>query len=120
MNKKIFNKDQTVFVDEAPLWQTTSQNKIDLKDNLARNKNLRPFYFLMAGVFLLFAVYIVLIFIPKKEEISVVFEPLPEKEVLEANPLQKRVRALQEDLKVADPTRQTLAFPNVNLKISFP
>jgi len=115
-----FTSNQTVFVDQAPLWQKASQNKIDLKSNLTRNKNLKPFYFLMAGVFLMFAFYIIVVYIPKREAQVAMPEPEPEEVVLEVGPLEKRVRALQDDLKAADPTRQTLAFPNINFKISFP
>lgn len=118
--KNIFNNDQTIFVDQAPLWQKASQNKIDLKSNLTKNKNLKPFYFLMSGIFLLFAFYIIVVYLPKREKKVVEPEPEPVQEVLEANPLKKRVKQLQNDLKDADPTRQTLAFPNINFRISFP
>jgi cell division protein FtsL len=116
----IFNQDQTIFVDQAPLWQKTSQEKIDLKKNLTKNKNLKPFYFLMASVFLIFAFYIIVVFLPKREERVVVVEPEIEEELLEAHPLEQRINSLKEDLKDADPTRQSLAFPNINFKISFP
>jgi hypothetical protein len=118
--KELFNKDQTIFVDQAPLWQKASQKKMGLKENLTKNKNLKPFYFLMAGVFLFFALYIILVFIPKRERQTEPVQIEVEEELLEAHPLEQRIESLQEDLKAADPTRQTLAFPNVNLKISFP
>jgi hypothetical protein len=114
------HKDQTIFVDQAPLWQKESQKKLDLKANLTGNKNLRPFYFLIAGGFLIAALYIIGVLIFKRDRTVVVPEPVFEKEILEAGPLQIRVQQLQEDLKEADPTRQTLAFPNINLEISFP
>jgi cell division protein FtsL len=118
--KEIFNKDQTIFVDQAPLWQRASQKKMSLKDNLTKNRNLKPFYFLMAGVFLFFAVFIIITFMPKREKQVEVVKTETEEEPLKAHPLEQRIEFLQEDLKEADPTRQTLAFPNVNLKISFP
>jgi cell division protein FtsL len=118
--KDFLKNDQTIFVDQAPLWQKASQKKMGLKENLTRNRNLKPFYFLMAGVFLLFSLYIILFFIPKRNRQVKTLEPSVEEESLEAHPLEQRIEALQEDLKAADPTRQTLAFPNVNLKISFP
>jgi hypothetical protein len=118
--KDFLKNDQTIFVDQAPLWQRASQKKMGLKENLTRNRNLKPFYFLMAGVFLLFALYIILFFIPKRNNQAEIVEPSVEEELLEAHPLEQRIEVLQEDLKAADPTRQTLAFPNVNLKISFP
>jgi len=118
--RELFDRDQTVFVDQAPLWQKTSQKKMSLKENIRKNKNLKPFYFLMAGVFLFFALYIILVFIPKRETQPELAETEPEEVLLEAHPLEQRIEALQEDLRAADPTRQTLAFPNVNLKISFP
>ncbi|NLG06415.1 MAG: hypothetical protein GX559_01810 [Candidatus Pacebacteria bacterium] len=114
------NSDQTVFVDQAPLWRKTSQNKIDLKSNLTKNKNLKPFYFLMAGTFLLLAFYIIIFYLPKREKPVVVDDPEVVEEILEADPLEQRVDQLQKDLKNADPTRQTLAFPNINFKIRFP
>ena len=120
VRKYKYNQDQTIFVDQAPLWQKASEKKMGLKENLTRNKNLKPFYFLMAAVFLFFALYIILVFIPKRENQVKEVETVVEEEVLEAHPLEQRIKALEEDLKAADPTRQTLAFPNVNLKISFP
>lgn len=118
--KNLFNTDQTIFVDQAPLWQKASQNKIDLKSNLTKNKNLKPFYFMMAGIFLLFALYVIVVYLPKKEKEQAVVDPEPVIEILETDPLRKRVGELQNDLKLADPTRQTLAFPNINFKIRFP
>ncbi|MFA6814056.1 MAG: hypothetical protein GX943_01065 [Candidatus Pacebacteria bacterium] len=118
--KNLFDQDQTVFVDQAPLWQKASQDKIDLKSNLTRNKNLKPFYFLMAGIFLIFAFYIIIVFLPKREKRVVLVEPEVDEEILEAHPLEQRINFLKEDLKAADPTRQTLAFPNINFEISFP
>jgi len=120
VRKNIFNQDQTIFVDQAPLWQKASQNKINLKSNLTKNKNLKPFYFLMAGIFLIFAIFIIVVFLPKREQKAAEAEPVVKEEVLEAHPLEQRINLLKEDLKAADPTRQTLAFPNINFKISFP
>ncbi|HNV44867.1 hypothetical protein KBB59_03005 [Candidatus Woesebacteria bacterium] len=115
-----YNQDQTIFVDQAPLWQKASQDKIDLKKNLTGNKNLKPFYFMMAGVFLLFAFYIIVVFLPKREAQVISEEPQEQEEMLEADPLEQRIQSLKDDLRAADPTRQTLAFPNINFKISFP
>ncbi len=115
-----YNQDQTVFVDQAPLWQKASQEKINLKKNLTGNRNLKPFYFMMAGLFLLFAFYIIIVFLPKREKQIVSEEVEVQEEILEADPLEQRIQSLKDDLKAADPTRQTLAFPNINFKISFP
>jgi len=112
--------DQTSFVDQAPTWQQATEKKISLRENLQKNKNLRPFYILIAFLVLLF---LILLFVR--------LNPQPVKEVEEASnvqveeridldPLEERIQSLQRQLELAEPTRQDLPFPNVDLELSLP
>jgi len=117
--KEFFSSNQTSFIDQAPLWQKTTQKKLNLKQNLRKNKNLKPFYFLLAFIFFLCLIYVFLIFSKNTVDERQINPPQLTSEQLELDPLEKRINSLQEDLRLADPTRQSFPFPNVDLHLSF-
>lgn len=117
--KDLINSDQTSFVDQAPLWQQTTQNKLDLKNNLRRNRNLRPFYFLLAFLLLIFLVFLFILLTKRKVNPDQTSINFPIEAEITVAPLEERVNTLQAELELADPNRQSLPFPNVDLELSF-
>jgi len=117
--KDLINSDQTSFVDQAPLWQKTAQNKLDLKNNLRGNRNLRPFYLLLMILFMVFLLYFLLILTRNNTRPEQNLIDRSEQIDRKQTPLEKRVNDLKVELELADPNRQSLPFPNVDLELSF-
>lgn len=115
LNDEKLSLNQTHFREEIPLIEKRKEKMLSLSS--FKNKNLAPFY-ILAGLLFLF-LSILLFSLAKRISSS------PEEKVNEAfvvddkvDPLAQRVLELKASLKDADPTRQTLPFPQIDLKFS--
>jgi hypothetical protein len=107
--------NQTEFVEQAQFLEDRSTNLFRLKD-LKQNKNLWPFYILVLLFFIIVALFLVQVFSQKQPEDETVNYQI-EKD-LQLDPLNQRVYELRESLKDHDPTKQSLPFPEVDLKFN--
>lgn len=107
--------DQTEFLDQAQFLENSSSKFFHLED-LKKNKSLRPFYILSLLIVCLLAVVLFNIF--SKQQIADEVKNTEIEEDLSLDPLNQRVYELREDLKTHDPTKQSLPFPQVDLKFN--
>jgi len=107
--------NQTEFAEQAQFLEDRPTNFFHFKD-LKKNKNLRPFYLLALVFFILVALFLVQAFSQKPPEDEVINYRVAED--LQLDPLNQRVYELKENLKMHDPTKQSLPFPEVDLKFN--
>lgn len=106
--------DQTTFVEETEFLENQPKKLLNLKE-LRKNKGMLPFYLLLGFFFLIVAMMFARIFAPRTAAPEVV-KPTPTNKALD--PLTARVYELREDLKLHDPTKQSLPFPQVDLEFN--
>lgn len=100
-------EDSAVYTEEKPLEEPTEKPK----------KNKKLIVIAIAGIVLILISVIVLISSMRNKTVEVV-ETEPEAVVTkELGPLQKRIEDARELLDLADPSKQDLAFPPVNMGI---
>lgn len=106
---------QTEFVDQVQLLEADSAKSFSWRD-LKNNKNLRPFYVLIAVFFFVVFIFVLRLLMQTPPAQPKEFERT--EELVELSPLNKRVYDLRENLKEHNPTRQRLPFPQVDLKFN--
>lgn len=109
LNQTEFAIDQTFY--------SNNPNKLFNFKQLKKNRNVLPFYILM-GILLFFFALMIIVALSKKapqEEEKKIIAPT---ENINNHPLQIRIDQLQADLKEADPTRQILPFPRINMEFN--
>mgnify|MGYP001236021366 CR=1 FL=1 len=110
------NLDQTAFVTAQPFLSSSPQQLFNFKQ-LKKNRNILPFYILLGVMLLLLALFVIAL--SSRREVApqagVTPTPTPMGNI---SPLQNRVNQLRSDLKAADPTRQLLPFPQVDLEFN--
>jgi len=113
--KETHSTNQTEFVDQAQFLEKESSGLLNFRD-LKKNKNLVPFIVLMFLI-IFFALLIILRVLFKKDNVEM--EPTKEvqKEV-QSGPLNLRAEELRENLKMHNPTKQSLPFPQVDLEFN--
>ena len=122
---QIFTGDQTQFIDQAPVYQDQSTTPIQpevVQPQVVappQKKNKILIMGLVGAVILVMVgVLLMVLSKPKTEE---PFEEIVPEEVIEEqvelSPLEKRIKEARADLKNADPTTSSLAFPPVNSSI---
>lgn len=114
--EEIGDINQTEFVDQAVFLEEEEKVKPSLKD-IKNNKNLLPFYILVVVIILL-VLTLVISSILKRQVDTDDNSQLNETTYEELDPLTQRVRSLENELDEADPTRQSLPFPQVDLEFN--
>ena len=108
--------NQTEFVDQAAFLEEEGKMRPSLED-IKKNKNLLPFYILV-GVIVLSVLIFLLFSLLRRRINNNDDSQLIEETYEELDPLTKRVRSLENELEAADPTRQSLPFPQVDLEFN--
>lgn len=108
--------NQTEFVDQAAFLDEEKRMRPSIEE-IKKNKNLLPFYILIGVIVLLVLIFVLAAVFGRRnldeketQTIEEVYEDL--------DPLTQRVRSLEQDLEKADPTRQSLPFPQVDLEFN--
>ncbi|AKM81394.1 MAG: hypothetical protein UT13_C0001G0432 [Candidatus Pacebacteria bacterium GW2011_GWF2_38_9] len=115
-SRKEFNQtSQTEFVEDGAFIESSAHKKFNLRD-LKNNKNLLPFYILIAVLFFFFLLMIIKIIGNKQTPEAEMIKKVEEK--IELDPLSLRANELRANLKDHDPTKQTLPFPQVDLEFN--
>ena len=106
---------QTEFSSESPMFEPNQRVLFDAR-NIKGNRNLSIFYILAAVLVFIFLIIFLYakFYRPPTVESPIVPTPTP----VNNDPLMKRVESLDVELKAADPMRQALPFPNVDLKFN--
>jgi len=113
--KEIHPTNQTEFVEQVQFLEKESSGLLNFR-NWKKNKNLLPFVVLMFLI-ILFAVLIISIVFLRKDDMEM--EQTKEvKEEIQSGPLNIRVNELRESLKIHNPTKQSLPFPQVDLEFN--
>lgn len=107
---------QTEFASQAPLFENRSAKLFDFK-NLRNNKFARPFYVIAAVLFLILALSI-LLQLTQRQTIMENASTQVVSPTINVDPLTERVQTLKTELKAADPTRQSLPFPQIDMTFS--
>jgi len=112
--------NQTDFVDQAVLLKEEGQQQttpLEEFNKVKKSKKMWPFYALAAVIVFLAIVASMLILSRHGSE----GDAAQEEEVVEVeslDPLTQRVNTLKLELEEADPTRQSLPFPQVDLEFN--
>ena len=112
--------NQTSFSEEEPLLEKPA----DYDEKLANRKKFfktkqEKLLKILIFLFSFFLILIIALYFVFKKPKPVEIEKPTEKveQVQSLDPLRKRIKVLSEDLNEADPTKQELPFPPVDLKI---
>ena len=118
--KELVNDNQTSFMAQAPLWQKTVERKVDLQKASANKFKFRWWY--LVPLLLMLSLLLAAWLASRRVTSPIVTnQPVsPSTQSAQLLPLEQRINDLQQTLEAADPTRQNLPFPNVNLELSFP
>ena len=118
MLKREENSDinQTEFVNQAAFLEEEEHLRPSLEE-IKKNRNLVPFY-ILAGIIVFLLLVFILVSVLRNRGGSEDLIQLPEKTYEELDPLTQRVKSLEADLEEADPTRQSLPFPQVDLEFN--
>jgi hypothetical protein len=119
--------EQTTFAGQQPFNQKVEQSASDIERARLQkiedeNKPKKPWFKNKKTILILVAVilgllFLLLILMPKKEQLPGVVEPTPTPEAQAPNYMIERIRRLQAELKAADPTKTDIIFPPVDMEI---
>ena len=113
--EEIGDINQTEFVDQAAFLE---EEKVGPSlEDIKKNKNLLPFYILV-GVIVLLVLIFLLSLVLRRQVDNDEGTQLIEETYEELDPLTQRVKNLENELEAADPTRQSLPFPQVDLEFN--
>lgn len=107
--------DQTEFVEESGFLENGPKKKFNFQE-FKKNKHLLPFYILI-GVIAFLVLLLILRLLLSKKAVDETGAPLTQ-ESIEVSPLMQRTEELRQELKEDDPTKQSLPFPQVDLKFN--
>ena len=111
--------NQTQFSFEEPIFEKTAalpQEKPDKEVAEAPKSGKKKILLIIGGVFFLLILLLIVVVLRNRE--AVIEETLPEEVVQttqERTPLQERIIQARELLLLADPTKDELAFPPIDL-----
>jgi hypothetical protein len=117
--KKTDTIDQTNFANQEPIYEEPADyDEIRKSLSFFKTKKGKMISILAALFGFFLSLIIILFFVFNKKPLDLVEkEKEPSQEIIQLDPLRTRIKVLADDLDQADPTKQELPFPPVDLSI---
>lgn len=112
--------NQTQFSFEEPIFENQAvymEDKPEDPDQKAKDKKKKIIIGAVLGILLIIIAILLLLVINRKPAETIQEEVANEVVTKELGPLQKRIEDARELLELADPSKQDLAFPPIDLEI---
>lgn len=108
------DSNQTGFVSDLPFRQSQSSASVPMP-----SKKKTPTILIVAAAIFFLILAVLFLAMSRRQMLGTEeLSPTPTPLKMESDPLQLRIETLRSDLKDADPTRQTLPFPQIDLEFS--